>query len=345
VRTATKQGVTMKDIADRAGVSRATVGFVLSGRESPVRISDDTRRRVLSAADELKYRPNGVARAMRTGRFGSVALLLSVNRSNSLVPPALLDGIHDALAENDLHLVVTKLPDEKLTSEGFVPRILRESSSDGLIINYNADIPDALVQLIRDHRVPAVWVNSRQEADCVYPDDLRAGREATTLLLERGHRRIAYLDYSSAAHYSADDRAAGYEAALREAGSEPMVCRTRDVFDRDERAAHVAALLARPDRPTAIVTYTPHMLTPLFLAARANGLSVPRDLSVVTFTDVAAQPFGLMCDAMMLPENALGRAAVAMLAEKIEDPTRVHPPVVLPLQYARAETVTAPPLL
>jgi LacI family transcriptional regulator len=335
------RSITMKDIATHAGVSRATVGFVLSGKESPVRISEETKRRVQDAATALRYRPNGVARAMRSGRFGSVALVLSTVRTRSLIPIPLLDGIHDALAKNDMLLVLTRMPDEKLTSEGFVPKILRESSSDGLIINYNANIPHAMLELIRTHHIPAVWVNSKQPSSCVYPDDFRGMQEAVRILHDRGHRRIAYVDFSTSAHYSSEDRANGYSLQMHEFGLEVQLIRPQHSHDwkLPVKVAHLLPHLTAPDRPTAILTYTPQNIAPVMLAAHEAGLHVPQDVSVITVAEFLQPHFGMVFDTMVLPEYAMGERAVEMLLQLIENPDTLPAPEALPLTYGQGETV------
>ncbi|GAB4456338.1 MAG: LacI family DNA-binding transcriptional regulator [Armatimonadaceae bacterium] len=341
--TSSNRRVTMKDIALRAGVSRATVGFVLSGDNSPVQISEETQRRVRAVADELQYRPNSVARAMRSGRFGSVALILSTVRTHSIIPVPLLDGIHDALAKHDLLLVLTRMPDEKLTSDGFVPKILRESSSDGLIINYNANIPAEMIQLVHSHQIPAVWVNSRQKADCVYPDDFGGLYQAVQILVEKGHRRIAYVDLSLSSHYSAVDRAAGYEQGMNDAGLIPQTVRPFGVHHTDvaRSVPCIREVLEGADRPTAVLTYSPHNVVALMLAVQQTRLRVPEDLSVMTVAEAASQNFGLTFDTMVLPEYPMGEEAVEMLIAKINDPAMVCKPRALPLTYQAAQTVAA----
>src|SRR4051794_17942945 len=116
--------VGIKEIAQLTGLSVPTVGNVL-GR-SGARYSEDTRRRVLEAARELGYRPNSSARAMRQGRFGCAALILTRSRqqTHSYIPNRLLDGIDDELALHDMHLTVSRLTDEELSAVDFVPKVL-----------------------------------------------------------------------------------------------------------------------------------------------------------------------------------------------------------------------------
>ncbi|HYG75210.1 MAG TPA: LacI family DNA-binding transcriptional regulator [Planctomycetota bacterium] len=124
--------VTIREIAERSGLSVPTVSQILNNKGH--RYRSETCKRVMKAVRELGYRPNSFARAIRMGRFNCVALLLSTEKSKSFLPNELLRGVHDGVAERDYHMSLTALPDEKLTSQGFVPKILTQWSADGLLI-------------------------------------------------------------------------------------------------------------------------------------------------------------------------------------------------------------------
>ena len=338
---------TMKDIAERAGVSRTTVGFVLANR-TDIRISEATRRRVLSVADELRFRPNHSARAMQSGRFGMVSLLLSTIRSRSILPPRLLDGIHEALAARDLHLVVTKLPDEKLASSGFVPKILRESLSDGLLVNYNSEVPPALENLIGEHEIPAVWLNVKRATDAVHPDDYGMGHEAGRRLWDAGHRRVAFVDYGLTAHYSSEDRRDGLQSFWAERGlAHAFTCfyATHHVSHEERVAECIRWLREANPRPTAALLYSHHMIPFVMVAAQSLGLRVPEDLSLMVVDQSHTFQFGLRFDTFVLPEFEMGEAAVEMLLARIENPSVALPSRSFPAQYEAGQTVVTAPSL
>jgi LacI family transcriptional regulator len=315
---------TLSAIAERSGFSKATVSQILNRQEDLFR--PETVRKVLAAARELDYRPNAAARGTRRGRFGCVALLVSTHYYRSNLPVGLLGGIHEALASRDLHLVLAKLPDEKLTNEGYVPKILREWMADGLLINYNVDIPARMVELIEKHGIPSVWMNAKRHTDCVCPDDLAAGREATERLIGLGHSAIAYVDTnyrSPQLHYSKIDRHAGYAEAMTSAGFEPVLNTGPGAKSGESRLSYFARWLDGPDRPTAILTYGARTeLYPMLYAAKGLGLSVPGDLSAVTFAEGPADDIGVRAATMVVPNREIGGAAVEMLARKIERPSR-----------------------
>jgi LacI family transcriptional regulator len=332
---------TVKEIAALTDLFVPTVVQILGNRAD--RYSKATQQRVRKTARELGYRPNSFARAVRLGRFGQAALLLSTDRGRSYLPPDLFDGLHDSLAEHEMHLCVVKLPDEKLTDAGFVPKILREWCCDGLLVNYTDQIPPKMIELIESSRHPAVWLNTKRDHDCVYPDDFDAGRRLTAMLIERGHRHIAYVDLHFAfdtrtqpKRYSKWDRWTGYEQAMRDAGLAPRridaaATALHDVAGIYEFWSNPAgSWLDRDDRPTAVVCYAREDANPIALAAQKLGLRLPQDLAFAAFADrgQAVMP-ALLPPVAVLPHEELGRKAVEMLMAKIASPTRVQKPVAV----------------
>ncbi len=308
--------VTIKTIAARAKVSNPTVSRILGGRGGP--FAEATRKRVHQLAEELGYRPNGMARSIRSQRFETIGLLLTTDNNRSRLDNNLLMGLHDGLAEHNQHLLIGRLPDVKLTDADFVPRILREWSCDGLIINYTTHVPSRLIELIEEGQIPAIWLNTKDRSvNTILPDDLGAGRAATQRLIELGHRRIAYLDplhnpdkvFEASDHYSIHDRAAGYRDAMEAARLEPQFILPRSYVARDDRPEVDTAWLNGPDRPTAVVSYSHYGLASVLFGARAGGLRIPHDLSLCVFDDEPVAIDGFFIDTWQIPQRAIGRLA------------------------------------
>src|SRR4028119_2265713 len=136
---------TLEEIALEAGVSRYTVSNVLRGRNKEKwACTAERAERIRGIAERLNYRPNAAAVAPATGRFGAVGLLTSRHHSHGALLSTLLNSIRHHLTERELHLTIGDLPDEPLTSEAYVPRILREWSVDSPLINYIAGTPDTI---------------------------------------------------------------------------------------------------------------------------------------------------------------------------------------------------------
>jgi LacI family transcriptional regulator len=325
---------TLDDIARRVGVTSVTVSNVLRNRG---RCSARTRQQILDVVAELGYRPNAAAKAMFTRRFNAVGLVLGMNEATSVLHGLLLGGIDTALAKRESHLTLIRLPDQKLASEGYVPKLLREFAVDGLLINYNAQIPPQMIELIERHRIPSVWINSKQSHDSVYPDDFGAAQEATRQLIAQGHGHIAYVDYATnweegVWHYSSVDRRDGYLKAMIAAGLQPRLI-NEHCPQGSQRIEHARQWLNGPDRPDAILAYSRNELTPIVHVALAAGLRLPEEMAIATFGAVPWAELGVTVSMMMIPQEQIGETAVQMLMNKIDTPKLEQPSVALPMQW------------
>jgi LacI family transcriptional regulator len=347
--------VTIKQIAERTGLSIPTVGNVLGRAAS--RYSQDTRRRVMAAAEELGYKPNSSARAMRQGRFGCAALVLSRSRqsTHSYIPPHLIDGIDDELGLHNMHLTVSRLTDEELSTTDFIPKVLREHMADGMIVNYTHEIPPRMLELIHSHHTPAVWLNAKLDADCVYPDDFNASKRATEELITLGHKRIALVHLISRGgwqgefdenrarfHYSAFDRAHGYATAMRAAGLSPRVVSHERFVHESEQMAVCRELLSGDDRPTAVLAYSEGEGQSIVCAAMSLGLRVPQDLSVLVFAAFSHFIGGHHMSVVAVPTEEVGRCAVRMLLAKLVGPDIVCPPKAIAFEIGPSRDTIAP---
>ena len=348
--------MSLKEIARVTGLSVPTVGNVL-GR-SASRYSAETRQKVLEAARQIGYKPNSNARAMRAGRSGCAALVLrrSHQITHSHIPIGLLDGIDEELARHNMHLTISRLSDEELSSDEVLPKVLREYLAEGMIINYTHEILPKMIQVIESHHTPAVWLNAPMKRDCVYPDDYGAARDTTKKLIELGHRRIAFVKLISPflpgcdfeqtlfkMHYSIGDRRDGYVAAMRSAGLTPQVIGLDRLIPFAEHQGLINGLLRGGDRPTAVMTYCDMDLSLVMSAAAVNGLAVPRDLSVLAFLPEEPWTGGKRVSVVPIPTAEMGRRAVRMLLEKVNDPDAMLPPQVVKYEAKFGETVAPPP--
>jgi LacI family transcriptional regulator len=328
---------TIADIAKLAGVSDVTVSRILNGKADYRRPTFAKRAaKIHELAREMGYRPNASAMAVRSGRFGTVALLLSADRTWSMLPDQLLAGIRAGLTERDLHLLVEAMSDDVLTSEAVVPKLLRELTCDGLLINYNTNIPPEMLRLIDSYNLPSIWINSKQPHDCVYPDDYQAGATITRHLLSMGHRRIVFGDFNSptdrVGHYSQTDRFAGYASIMRDAGLPPRRVGDRYALGAGRIVDVFMETLREDTRPTAFVCYGPEDASAAFMAARLLSLSVPQDLSLACFMERTHELLGMRFATMILPESAVGREAVRMLMTKIKHPEHRQACVAVPFE-------------
>jgi LacI family transcriptional regulator len=319
------QRVRAQDIAKRAGLSLTTVRQILSGRGDRYRAA--TRDRILALASDMGYRSHAGALAISTGRFRCLAMVTSVVSSRSVWSGPLWEGLQLRLMQDDYHLAVTCLPDAPLSQEDTPPKLLREQMADALLMNYTYDLPAGLLTALEQHAVPAVWINRRLDHDAVYPDDRGAGRAATEAMLAAGHRRITYCSSHGDSHFSDPARAQGYADAMHAAGLPPEYCLGN--AGRDAWMVQAKAVLSAPNRPTALVGYSPHSVYPFALIAASLGLAVPRDLSLATFSGYTANDIGPELSTWIVPQKAMGTAvadlALTLLSDGCPQPSRCVP--------------------
>lgn len=334
--------VTLKEIASQTQLSIRSVSRILNLNEGEM-FRPETRTRVLAAAKRLGYRPNSMARGMRSGMRSAIGLLMSTDAQRSVIPFGTLVGLERCLSRNNLQLIVGEVPDEDLSDDAYVPRLLREWSTDGMLIAYTQHIPPRVTSLLEQFRVPSIWMNAKLGRDCVYPDDFGAGRDLTRMLIGMGHRTIGMLSQTPNAHYSKADREAGHLAAMRDAGLEPRVS---DEMPRgqDEKHLDLRHLLAVPDRPSAFVAGTAVEARALFIAALRLGIRVPEELSIVGVVDDGREldMGGVQLTAMELPREQVGDNAANRIIEKVAAPDREFAPLHVPFHLVMNDTVASP---
>jgi len=322
-RPAPATPVTLKDIARAAGFSRHTVGFVLNGTKQ---FPPATRDKVLAAAKRLGYRPNASARAVRSGRFRAVGLLLDLDASQTLLSGALVRGIIDRLDAADHHLVVARFPQPaprpaQQQPAGQTPRAMTHLLADGLILNYHAELPDGLDAWLAGCGMPVVRVNRLDGTDAVRPDDQGAARALVAGMIARGHRRIAYVDRyydrfeSRSRHFSKELRLKGYREAMRAAG-----LARHEILAPPAEPLLLDALSAPPAACTAALCYSDIDVIELVTQARGRGLRLPQDLLLGCIGDLV-HLISLPVARQEIDWEGIGATAVEVLLARLDGAT------------------------
>ncbi|MBA3699637.1 MAG: LacI family DNA-binding transcriptional regulator [Planctomycetes bacterium] len=335
--------VTVTDVAKAAGMSQPAVSQILNGS---TRYKATSIAKVFAAAERLGYKPNTHARTLRSGRFGAVAYLLppvSADQAGWL-QEQLLIGMEAALAADNRHLVVAHLPDEQRSSSGDVPKMLRQWMVDAFVIDHSYITPPSIIEMMERSPVPCAWLNIDRPTDVVRCDEIAASRQATDILLARGHRRIAFLDYSrdpqtGSWHFSNQMRLQGYQEAMTAAG---LPARWIGGDIQSEVIAFTRAWLSKDDRPTAVVSYSAELVHPLAQSLAFSGHNLGRELSFISFgtTNWMGRQ---RVDLMITPSRAVGEKVINLLDAKIAagspQPTRL-----LPMTYCAGSTIGPPPI-
>lgn len=306
------RGPSMDDVARHAGVSSQTVSRVANGLDN---VKEATRRRVLVAMQELGYRPNSAARALRSGRFRDIGVAMFTLSSYGNM--RMLDAIASAASENDysITLDLVREPRQKAVN-GTVTRLLNQGV-DGIVIIIEAHLTDtAMVQLPAG--LPVVVIDSMTRDDYpVIDNDQAAGAHlATQHLLDLGHRTVWHLAGPEVS-YSASRRRDEWAATLT-AAKRPVPA----VLQGDWTAAsgyRAGAQIAERDDVTAVFAANDQMALGLMRALHEAGRGIPGDVSVVGYDDTTeSESFWPPLTTVHQDFEQQGRRAVEILISEIE---------------------------
>lgn len=335
--------ITQKQIADHVGVDRTAVSRALAGKGRELGLSEACIRSIRRTARELGYRPNRFAQGMRRGAFGAYGLVTSTVSSAATIVEGTFFAIQRGMLSRDLHLIVGQLPDEQLSDEEELPRLLREWAVDGLLISYTAKAPQQMIQILRERHMPAIWINSKLDADCVYPNDYEGGCIAAKTLIDAGHRRLGWLESVPTAHYSLADRREGFFDTARAAGLQPVTLPGLNLPERTNRIEALAEVFRGADRPTGVSGYCGHCIESMLLAARGI-CRIPEQLSVV---GIDQGPVARYHEPPVTQAGAsayrVGERAMELLEQRIAAPDQPLPPEPIPCRFKAGATVAAPP--
>ncbi len=311
---------TARDVAELAGVSRTTVSFVLN--EVPgMRISDETRQRVLDAVQQLSYHPDANARRMVTGRTNVIGFILRQSPDQVFADqflPQVLNGLSHAATAQGYHVLIEAIPPND--ESGAYAKLIRERHVDGIVLS-GPRFDDADLVRSQIEGWPVVLMGQLPGSDLlsVDVDNIGGATLATEHLIALGHHRIAMITNAKRSYTAAADRLAGYQQALDAAGIEydESLIEFGDFTLRSGRVA-MEKLLQRIPRPTAVFVASDTVALGAIQAIRACGYHIPDDIALVGFDDV---PFAELVEppltTIRLPAYGLGWGAADLLIRAI----------------------------
>jgi LacI family transcriptional regulator len=334
---------TLKDVARLAGVHPGTVSRALNV-ETRSLVNVETAERVLAAAEQLGYRPNPIARGLKTKRSYTVGVLIP-DLTNPLFPP-IVRGIQDRLEEAAYTPLIANT-DNDADRELADFEAMRARRVDGLI-TATARRDHGLPAGLEDLDFPVVLVNRRLEDGArpsVVGDDRNGVRLAVEHLVSLGHRRIAHLagpQELSTGHL----RMEGYMESMRAAGIEPdpELVLVSDAFVESEGERLCNELLNRQVEVTAIVAGNDLMALGCYDAFVARGIECPAQISVVGFNDMPfAAWFNPPLTTVRLPHYEIGFRAAELLLERLRDPAVEPAQVTLEPEFVVRGSTAPPP--
>jgi LacI family transcriptional regulator len=343
--------VTLTEVAQRAGVSRATAARALGGYGSA---SVAARDRVLAAAAALGYRPNLPARNTRTGTTTTVGVVVADIASPFFGQST--RSISDAAKAAGLEIMVLNT-DEELDAERAAVHLLLDQRVAGMVVAAACRTDGRHLAQAQAEGVPVVLLDRRVtglDADRVYADNESGAALAMAELIGQGHRRIGYVSSAAGPHghpvgaplvvdelvSSGGDRIRAYLSALAAVVPDPSRYLVLCPFGEEAAYDATRGLLARPDRPTAVFASDSVIALGVLRAIADAGLSVPGDVAVVAgdepaWSRVTTPPLSTVTQ----PVAALGRAALELVTRRLADPGSPCTDVVLPTTFqARASS-------
>ncbi len=330
---------TIRDVADRAGVSVTTVSHVINRTRY---VEAGTEGRVRQAIEVLGYRPNLLARSLRSRKTHTIGLLVPDNSNPFFADVA--RAIEDAGFAEGYSVILCNSDLSEAKQAAYID-VLLAKQVDGLILISSGNRPDDLRRII-DAGVPVVVVDrelSELPVDQVLVDNEQGGYLAGTYLLELGHRNIGYIAGPSDVTPS-EGRVRGFNRALAEVGlqfRDDMLVRGNGRYDGGESA--MRDLLAREPRPTAVFAFNDLMAIGAISAIRRAGLRVPGDISVMGFDDILqASAMFPAITTIAQPIAEIGKVSTTLLLKRIERRNGESASrVILPTQLIERESCLA----
>lgn len=327
----TTEKLTIKKIAELAGVSKATVSRVLNDYPH---ISDELRARVMKVVNETGYRRNQIARTLASSQSNMMGLVIPSGAQAVFTDPyfpTLTQGITHTAKDNGQTLALF-LCESEAEGEETIANILTNGLLDGIIVT--ADYKEyAFEDQLCQGNVPFVFIGRPKNAEgapFIDTDNIAGGRIATQYLLDKGYQRIAII--GSDKNTSGDDRYRGYAQALEACG------RTLDTrliasgdYSLESGAAAMADLL--PAQPDAVFVVSDTMAVGALRTLRQHGLSVPDDVAVVGYDDLPpARQADPQLTTVRQPITEIGQIAVETLLQIIHNPPRPPRQLSLPVE-------------
>jgi DNA-binding LacI/PurR family transcriptional regulator len=329
----------MADVARLAGVSSQTVSRVSNGQAN---VDEATRARVLEAMQTLGYRPNGAARALKSGRFHTVGVIMTTLQTLGNIRT--LDAIATEAVRADYSVLLMPIADATLHGVSGAYRRLTAQAVDGAVIVLEAHFLDQ-AEFALPQGIPVVVIDSGAGPGytVVDTDQALGARQAAEHLLSLGHRQVWHIAGPEMS-FSAEHRAESWQDTLRRAGITPPPLLRGDWTA--ESGYHHGLMLAKRDDVTAIFAANDQMALGALRALREQGRAVPADVSIVGFDDMD-EAASLWPPLTTVRQNfaRVGSLSIQKLLAKVSDPTKPPDITVVPTELIIRQSTAQPPAI
>lgn len=332
--------ITIKEVAEKAGVSPSTVSRVIS--DSP-RISEETKKIVREAMESLGYHPNAIARSLVNRSTNTIGIVMSQSTERAFLNPFFpeaLSGVAAAAHEKDYCILLStgKNEEEQIKS---IENIVMSGRVDGVIITYSS-VDNAALDTLKMLKIPVVVIGKPLKSKgtlYVDNDNVQASFDVTEKLIKNGHRKIAFISGSYKFIVSLD-RLDGYLNALKKYNIpiNKQYIQEHSEYLKEGAYEGTKKLLEMEDRPTAFVVTDDVMAFGVLDAVKEYGLHMPEDIEVISFNNVPSSELtSPSLTSVEINAYSLGYESAKLIIEDIKGESKKNK-VIVPTKIIYRET-------
>lgn len=333
--------VTIRDLAEKLTLSITTVSRALDGYDD---VAEETRKRVIKAAQEMGYEPSYAARQLRRKRADAIGYILPTSSPSFSDPFYInfLTGLCDEVASQHMDLMVTSCPSDSEKEKHQYRQWVQSRRVDGIVIN-RTRLHDWRIEFLAQNSIPFVSLGKGEtQADYPYVDisDTNGMKQLVTHLVEKGHRRIAFIGAAPELVIHID-RSKGYQQGLAAAGIpfDPALVRQGDLTEEGGYQAAIE-LIVQPQKPTAIIGCNDLTALGVLRAAKEKGIYIGTELAIAGYDGIKETEYtNPPLTTLYQPTYEIARTLAGMLVKCIEGETLAERCIVItPKLIIRAST-------
>jgi len=332
------KGISIKDIAQQAGVSPTTVSFVLNGKGKEKRISEQVSKRILKIAGKLKYKPNQLARGLRTGKTKTIGLIVEDIANNFFANVAKV--VEDEADKYGYKVLFGSTEDNEEKARGLL-EVLRYRQVDGYIITPTLNLDKDIATLQKPVVLMDRYFPNVKDSSYVVVDNYQGAVTAVDHLVAQGYKHIGIITTTSH-QIQMQQRLEGFQAALKTHGlpsGKNVIKRLPFDLDRPGFTQEITKYLQSNRELDAVFFATNYLGICGIESIRSLGLQIGSELGMVSFDD--HDIFRLLSPAVTCvaqPVEEIGRTLIRILMEELDETSEGPRQVVLPLELRERES-------
>lgn len=313
--------ISIIEVAKRLDVSPTTVSFILNGRSKEKRISDEIRDKVLKFVEEIGYKPNSLARSLRTGKTNTIALMVE-----SISDPFfghIARNIEEKAYKSGYKILYSSTGNNTEKTKEFL-KMYEERHVDAYIIAAPEGIEGELQAIINSGKPVLLFDRYLKDlkTDTILVDNYQSTAKAVEELIQSGFKNIAFITLDSL-QSQMNDRLLGYEETLKKHKLPQYLKEISYDFPPEKVTAHIEAFLQRRGEIDAVVFATNYLCVYGLKAIEKLGLIIPKDLGIVVFDDQDLfELYKPQITAIAQPIEEIANQIISLLLNKLNNPVK-----------------------